>query len=46
MNYKFREVNIEEIEEEIEDEYLYPMKEYPKEVKKWEVTMNIKITLE
>lgn len=46
MTYQFRVVNIEEIEDEIEDEFLNPMKEYPKDVKKWEVTMNIKITLE
>jgi hypothetical protein len=46
MTYQFRVVNIEEIEDEIEDDFLNPMKEYPKDVKKWEVTMNIKITLE
>lgn len=46
MTYQFRKVNIEEIEDEIEDDFLNPMKEYHKDVKKWEVTMNIKITLE
>jgi hypothetical protein len=46
MTYQFRKVNIEEIEDEIEDDFLFPMKEYHKDVKKWEVTMNIKITLE
>lgn len=32
MNYQFRKVNVEEIEEEIEDDYLNAMKDYPKDV--------------
>lgn len=39
-------MNIEEIEDEIQDEFLTPMKEYSREVQKWEVTMNVKIILE
>lgn len=46
MLLKFREVNVEALEEEIDDNYLRPVKEYPKEIKKWEVSVNIKITLE
>ena len=46
MTYQFKSINIEEIEDEIEDDFLRPMKEYPKELKNREVTNNIKITLE